>query len=267
MKTIIDAVNEFKGEFPIDLESGVMVHEESLVLLCHTSHEKWLKGFMYAGITGFSADYFDSTCNKSQFNDLVSQMETNFGECSDVAISHWKKCTKVLLDKELDKELEVMDKVSCYVCHVGAYPMQQYCGSCGHELLSELIPKQPKPVFTQAMADNGELPSVGMECFGTSSRGLVMTSWKKGFIIFFSPTYTIFKSSNGIEFCCNHRLGQDFKYKPLTPPKTDKEKAIDDMYKSLNKDDSRQGGCDDLFDDIKAGKIHGVSFQPLTVEK
>jgi hypothetical protein len=77
---------------------------------------------------------------------------------------------------------------------------------------------QPKPVFTQEMCDNGELPSVGMECVGTSSRGLVMTSWEKGSIIFASPTYTIFKTSNGIEFCCNHLVGQDFKYKPLTPP-------------------------------------------------
>ena len=38
--------------------------------------------------------------------------------------------------------------------------MQQYCGSCGHELLSELIPTQP-PVFTQAMAEAGEFPSIG----------------------------------------------------------------------------------------------------------
>jgi len=55
------------------------------------------------------------------------------------------------------------DKISCYVCHVGAFPMQQYCGSCGHELLSELNPVTLSPIYTKEMADNGELPSVGME--------------------------------------------------------------------------------------------------------
>lgn len=91
---------------------------------------------------------------------------------------------------------------------------------------------EPQPVFTQAMADNGELPQVGVECIGTSSRGLVMTEWEKGSIIFSSPTYTIFKTSNNIEFCCNHLLGQDFKYKPIDN-RSDKEKAIDEIEKEF----------------------------------
>jgi hypothetical protein len=101
-----------------------------------------------------------------QFTDRVSQMKANFGKCANIDLFNYTHGTKELLTKEL----EVMDKVSCYVCHVGAYPMQQYCGSCGHELLSELVPPQPTithaqgydikgdgdsktPTYTQAMAD------------------------------------------------------------------------------------------------------------------
>ena len=213
-KTIIDAVNELKG----DLDNSW--------LYSHVSNKDDRKYIAFR-VTGcdyrcypfnHSSKQFQYICTIEEFNDLVSQMETNFGECSDVAISHWKKCTKVLLDKELDKELEVMDKVSCYVCHVGAYPMQQYCGSCGHELLSELIPKQPKPVFTQEMCDNGDLPSVGMECL-IKMHHKDDSYFQKGYINGYSQDkkWIIFTDYLGnIE---SHNISNGtYEFKPLTPP-------------------------------------------------
>ena len=124
-------------------------------------------------------------------------------------------------------------------------------------------------VYTQEMADNGALPSVGMECVGTSSRGAIMTSWRKGSITFNSPTYTIFKTNNGIEFCCNHLLGQNFTFKPLTPP----IELIDGKaYQFYGTDNRKKLGfynsARDKFTNNdyswKASAVTGI--QPLTVE-
>ena len=246
MKVTYDAVNEFKGEwedykhlvFKVK-STGKLYFSQMDLVINEAAHEL--------------------VCHKKEFNDLVLQMETNFGKCSDIAISHWKKCTKELLTKST-KELEVMDidwsKAPHWATEYATYAIigeldgyKYWLGSNGFLIVGDesvsmsiygttsrdsdndvatnhkksdfhvLVTRpQPIPTYTQAMADNGEFPSVGVECVGTSSRGLVMTSWEKGSIIFTSPTYTIFKTSNGIEFCCDHLLGQDFKYKPLTPP-------------------------------------------------
>lgn len=168
MKTTYDAVNEFKGEWPYGVFNTIVFGK----------HRQGWSDFYKDNSTTLANCNWYAICTDDEFNDLVSQMETNFGECYDTNVSKYKIAYKELLTKK----------------------------------------PQPTLTYTQAMADNGELPSVGMECVGTSSRGPVMTSWEKGSIIFTSPTYTIFKTSNGIEFCCNHLVGQDFKYKPLTPP-------------------------------------------------
>ncbi len=74
-----------------------------------------------------------------------------------------------------------------------------------------------KPVYTQAMADNGELPSVGMECCYSTSSAVV---WNKCTVIAYYDGF-VWTSDNGVRPLANTR------FKPLTPPKTDKEKAFD----------------------------------------
>ena len=208
MKTAYDAVNEFNGEW----RRGSYIHYSNNDDNWYFSNDRHVRIFH---------GQYTMICKRDQFNDLVSQMETNFGECANIDLFNYTHGTKELLTKEL----EVMDKVSCYVCHVGAYPMQQYCGSCGHELLSELVPPQPTithaqgydikgdgdsktPAYTQAMADNGELPSVGMECCYSSLNRIV---WNKCTIIAYYDGF-VWTSDNGI------RQLNLTAFKPLTPP-------------------------------------------------
>ena len=89
-------------------------------------------------------------------------------------------------------------------------------------------------VYTQEMADNGELPSVGMECMayiyaGTSKQGNPMNSWVDGEFI------GKCKSSNG-GFCfvfkakddIHHVINANSHFKPIDT-RTKKEKAIDEF--------------------------------------
>ena len=104
MKTVIDAVNEFKVDIPCAL----------------VGRSNW---FFYSddGEINIGLKYGRvRVCTFDQFNDLVSQMETNFGK--SYAYSNYKK--------EFDYHLS----------------------------------PEPALTYTQAMADNGVLPSVGMDC-------------------------------------------------------------------------------------------------------
>ena len=182
MKTVIDAVNEFKGETDgnyIYVGSGSNdINKGNLQETYATIHnEKWYL-----------------LCTSGQFKDLVSQMETNFGKCSDVAVSHWKKCTKELLTKST-KELEVMDidwskapegathyaeesedDVARWIkqdhdhglSYVAAWLHEKrgkdavvYWNSPGDFILIDCVAKPQPPIYTQAMDDNGELPPIG----------------------------------------------------------------------------------------------------------
>jgi len=118
-------------------------------------------------------------CTKQEFNDLVSQLETNFGES-------------------------------------GIYRDYKF---------NYHLPPQAQPVFTQAMADNGELPLVGMECnfetafftTATSNRGVckpIAYHAGKVWLDMFDSEYVI--NINVIEF------------KPIDT-RTDKERAIDEI--------------------------------------
>lgn len=130
------------------------------------------------------------------------------------------------------KELEVMDRVSCYVCHVGACPMQQYCGSCGHELLSELTLKA-QPVFTQDMADNGELPLVGSKCDFETTFFTAATSNKGTCEILAYHGGKVW--INTIDFDCVINLNV-IDFKPIDT-RTDKEKAADEFIKDMTDSD------------------------------
>ena len=97
MKTTYDAVNEFKGE----TDTGCTA------FVCNQSSGS-IHGWYNDTFVDLATPQWTPLCCAKEFNDLVSQMETNFGRCSDIAISHWKKCTKELLTKST-KELNVMD--------------------------------------------------------------------------------------------------------------------------------------------------------------
>jgi hypothetical protein len=220
MKNVIAAVNELKGEWIYD--------EPSIVEQISTGN---LSSWHELCDHGLNKDNFRLVCNEEEFNQCVDEMSK----------AEWIKPV-------------TEDNVSCYVCHVGAFPMQQYCGSCGHELLSELIPVT-SPIYTQAMANHNIFPLVGMEC-------LVMYSSSnyKGTITYMGDGVGCFHSKdNDKEYTF---ALTSVKFKALTPPKTDTEKSIDDFVNFFNGTEMTESNhlYAELMKKIKAGKIHGVTF-------
>ena len=141
--------------------------------------------------------------------------------------NEYVKADKKLLEKESK------DKISCYVCNIGAYPMQQYCGNCGHELLSELIPPKPSTVFTQEMSDNGDLPPIGSKAqFVGNDDYLVEFSITDGDEIecichttdFEGESIGVYRHKDGYSVSILTQL-----IKPIDT-RTDKEKAIDELH-------------------------------------
>lgn len=119
MKTVMDAVNEFKGEWPNPKFVAYKGNEPCVILSKTTvklDGDSYEEGVMYIGGTKCSSDYFVVICIEKEFNDLVSQLETNFGESESI----------------------------------GKYNMRTF----HEESLLKSLPEQP--VFTQAMADNGK---------------------------------------------------------------------------------------------------------------
>ncbi len=95
MKTVIDAVNYFKGKTTDDF-----IFESTI------DHQLWKKGMLVGGDTNPDSRMFIPVCTINQFYQCVREMSK----------AEWMK------------------------------PVTS-------------------PIYTQTMADNGELPSVGMECF------------------------------------------------------------------------------------------------------
>ena len=226
MKTVIDAVNEFEGELPIHFHDFFINYDHGFF-----SIEQFLR------LEGY-------ICTTGEFNDLVSQMETNFGKCSDVAVNHWKKCTKVLLTKST-KELETMDiwkdapesathydiEAECFCKNDGywitgnraRYVQDNRQIQWGDEdrytprpiFIDCKVNNKPQPTiaYTQAMTDNGELPSVGMECLVLNTN-CSNPKYIKALIKYVGDLVIYAYVENG-ERCDNVKT---LKFKPLTPP-------------------------------------------------
>ena len=262
----MDAVNEFEGE--CDYYENYFY--------CGSRINKLNSGVIQSTLKPIYNTSWDAVCTRAQFLATVAECETNFGKLTHGEhYERYVRASKLLLARDLDKELD-MDRISCYVCHVGAYPMQQYCGSCGHELLSELVP-QPTPIFTQEMVDNGVLPSVGMKLMGGKVFG------GEGVEQWFSfPRYIVCAHhSDGIRFFVDvlnpngkviseaprvFSISSD-QFKPLTPPKTDKEKLIEEFQNALH-DSFGTHTADDWssIEDIASDLFNSFLIQPLTVE-
>lgn len=114
---------------------------------------------------------------------------------------------------------------------------------------------KPQPIFTKAMQEAGEFPSVGMECMVYNAE-LMNPEYEKAVIDFIGSHIVVYSSESCTERTCNLEL---VKFKPIDT-RTDKEKAIDDLR---NADDSV---CNDIewhknfLQLIIDGKIHGVTW-------
>jgi hypothetical protein len=256
MKTVIDAVNELKGEWPCDM----------LKVEC----------------PGF-------TCTVDQFADKVCVMMLNYGGCSELEFSHYASASKTLLTKDLDKELDVdidwskapddcvgaVESNNPYATYPFGMLVKKYDGFNGYKYCHEqeaypcmeaftFIPRpQPTTTYTQEMVDNGVLPSVGMEC--QTSTGVVTIAYKGNKLL-------IAIDDEGTEFQLSNK-GALHALKPLTPPITlidgkayqfdyDGGKGIHGIYRKPN----RYGFAAFTFTGGSINKKLVKNIQPLTVE-
>tara|TARA_R110000772_G_scaffold208650_1_gene319226 strand:- start:41 stop:685 length:645 start_codon:yes stop_codon:yes gene_type:complete len=212
MNTVIDAVNEFKGKWKYPVGS---VGTDAIYF---RFNPKCVSYYYYGRDKPYHHEY---VCSKGQFNDLVLQMETNFGKC------------------------------------VQSYSDYKF----GYHL-----PPEPTLTYTQAMADNGELPSVGMECkfdttfftTATSNRGTCEI------IAYYGDKVWI----NVIDFDCVIKLSV-IEFKPLTPPI---ELIHGEAYNFIDSEDNNTNGIysedKHSFTSLSVEWLADqcTNIQPLTVE-
>lgn len=104
--------------------------------------------------------------------------------------------------------------------------MQEFIDYC------EANKPKPKPVFTQAMADAGELPPVGCEVLVSNDNRYILSEHGEMFIGVELTMVSAFENANGEpmvavsmddgECCC-------FRAEMIRPIKSPRDKAIDDM--------------------------------------
>ena len=118
---------------------------------------------------------------------------------------------------------------------------------------------QPTLTYTQAMADNTDfLPPVNMIVKHRGVKKIVIGE------LDYNNNLALKSIDNEL-----YSVGHIYDIEPLTPPIEPEEKALNDMMEQLK----NEGICSYdpimlriLIAKFKANKIHGVSFQPLTVE-
>ena len=184
MKTVIDAVNEFKGDWE-NAEYGEI--DVRFIFECFNNKDVTNSiGALVGDCENGSPENYREVCTRKQFNDLVSQMETNFGKCEQSYSDYVMAFVSMDdLNKSFsDKELEVMDIVllmgnryefsddkndweegELYDYSDEPVQTKQYQSKSGDKtewyLYIREIKPQPKPVFTQEMCDNKILPPIG----------------------------------------------------------------------------------------------------------
>lgn len=260
----MDAVNELKGECKhkdTDTRTDAIYFRRS---------DMFGNYYYYGNDFPFHNEF---VCTRKEFNDLVSQLETNFGVCELTYAKYKRAVTKST------KELQVMDEESnqCKISNLGnlLHNMScsmddedeqnefggyaSFCWYLADELRkSECAVDTTKLVFTQAMADNGESIKAGMlfQYNSGEKTELLLPIDESGMgVAMFDGEYCI--------VCQSGMLPIDTR--------TDKEKAIDAIDKLITNayqettdnfaSNSRfRVEAEHLMDEIIDGTIAGVKW-------
>jgi hypothetical protein len=76
MKTTIDAVNEFKGEWATDDEMDPVTH----IVMANINSGEYLKGELKVARGAVGNYYWKVICSHEEFNNLVLRLSSNFGK-------------------------------------------------------------------------------------------------------------------------------------------------------------------------------------------
>lgn len=270
----MDAINEFKGDWP---------YEQVAMISCTRSYSYYGIGCFESYSCGKFSDLNDASwgkvCTREQFNALVSECETNFG--TSLTIADYKK----------QQENNVIDwskapeGATHYGCENDSYGAGWYkninnntfdvwpvthgkwhtsVGKGGDIGDRELIPKpQHKPIYTQAMSDAGELPCVGMECMA-KLKHQSYDHWGKVYIIGHSQDGKWLVFSDAFNTLSQHHIDNGtYEFKPIDT-RTDKEKAfdkfLDDNYNCKISDFKSSQSDKDFIEGLQLAFDSGVTF-------
>ena len=181
MKTVLDAVIEFKGE----LQPQGFIH-----------YSNKLGHFLPSGHKYINSGYY-SVCTKEEFNTLVDELSSNMGRATQTYAEHKKEIEDV--------------KANCK-------ELFSFLPSYGYELplttLGGFNMNTTKPVYTQAMCDRGDLPSVGMECLVLNTC-MAHPTYEKCTLLFIGNFGVIYESESSKE---RYARSDVVKFKPIEPP-------------------------------------------------
>ncbi len=143
------------------------------------------------------------------------------------------------------------DSSSCVFCNVKGYwregdyiSFDDQWGWGSERYIAK--PVTLSPIYTQELEDNGSIVESGM-LFATEAGEYTAEYTNKKSIVF--------TDEDGFLISINRRYA-----KPITPPKTDTEKAISDFHCYGFGDGLTAKASILALDLIKAGKVHGVTF-------
>ena len=190
MKTVIDAVNELKGDYNCKAELAPC----DQIIVAMSNFGRYSVGDIDVGSDQkYNAkSHWRAICTLAEFNSVVAECETNFGKCNPI---HYKLADKVLLTKNLDKELDMEKLIDTnldwskddeYIVCTKANSITK-CWTIGDKykikqslkgdfVVDDLgrnrykgdlaganftLQDKPTPIFTQEMVDNGVFPGVG----------------------------------------------------------------------------------------------------------
>lgn len=248
MKTVMDAVIEFKGKWP----------SSSWFMVCNKSNK--IVGISYGLGNTINSDE-PVVCGWYEFADLVDHLASNMGSATESYAEYKRSLGGPIRGDIFGFDIEPSQGEVSF--------MYTDCDSQSNISPERLDNMQSipdiKPVYTQELNDNGELPSIGMECTLLTS---AIDKGTNGYIEYQNEVGFLFRYSEN-NLCDFYENSEDIHFKPLTPPITLEDKALNDMVEQLTYEGIVTYDpimLRILIEKFKGGKISGVSFKPLTVE-
>jgi hypothetical protein len=266
-KTVMDAVNEFEGEWRTGNK-----------FLCNdTSKDHWI--FTDNPRVRALHGNYHLVCSIEEFNQYVQECEANLGNGNMNELSNYRDAVSLgnapiakpsqpaLMDEDssqfkISNIGNVLHNMSCSMededeqNEFGGYA--SFCWDLSDELrkseCKDSTDKPTQPVFTQAMADNGEFPKAGMLCLINFPD--IDNAWYE-YTIDFIGKHTVIASCKDVA----ERFGHvdDIYFKPIDT-RTDKEKLKGEINGIWNNSADKWQTIDVIVNSLVEDELTGVKW-------
>jgi hypothetical protein len=269
MKDVFDAVIYYGGR---NFVNGKHEKHHTHILHGRVSREFYTA---YASDIGVG----NVICSIQEFNTLVEHLASNKGRSTQTYADYKKEFEYMTTQQIIDLFKDapegsthmatsgkffkmVRGKFAYYTCGVqhGGWVVDYQ----PQPLLTNLITRPvtsptPLPTYTKSIWEAGILPCVGMSCM------IYYNETDSRFNDFFDCEIEILAVTGDVFTFINPLKGLGalkLELKIINPidTRTDTEKAIDDLLDECKRSSTHDGVINNVFNAIKAGKIHGVTF-------